>query len=197
MDRNGKKYFDVIHTARELFWKHGFKRVTVEEICREANVSKMTFYKYFPNKTELAIEIIKRMFDENMETFNRMMQSDIPFEEKMNQQLLLKMEGTRDLSEEFVRDVYVDKQSEIHLYWEKRAGEALGEVINYYREAQKKGWIRKDISIDFIIFVINKLFDFANDRELISRYGTMQDLVMEINRFFLYGIMPRERKSNE
>ena len=27
--------------------------MTVEEVCREAAVSKMTFYKYFQNKVEL------------------------------------------------------------------------------------------------------------------------------------------------
>jgi AcrR family transcriptional regulator len=197
MVHSSKKYNDVLRTAKELFWKHGFKRVTVEEICQKGNVSKMTFYKYFPNKTELAIEIIRRMFDENMGEFNRMMLSDIPFEEKMKKQLVMKLEGTKDLSEEFVKDVYLDKGSEIHLYWEKRAGEAIAEVINHYRTAQEKGWIRKDLNIDFVIYVINKFFDFANDHELVSRYGSMQELIMEINRFFLYGIMPRDNLSDE
>ena len=58
-----KKYKDIMSTGKDLFWKYGMKRVTVEEICKEANVSKMTFYKYFGNKYELALAIIKSMVD--------------------------------------------------------------------------------------------------------------------------------------
>ena len=40
----------ILKTGKELFWKYGFKLVTIEEICKEAGVSKMTYYKYFTNK---------------------------------------------------------------------------------------------------------------------------------------------------
>ena len=38
-----KKQLELLKIARELFWKHGFKRVSIEEICQKASVSKMTF----------------------------------------------------------------------------------------------------------------------------------------------------------
>ena len=194
MVNKGKKYYDIITTAKDLFWKHGFKRVTVEEICTRSNVSKMTFYKYFKNKTELAIQIIKDMFDENIKKINELMLSDISFEEKMKLQVRMKLEATNDISEEFVKDVYGDNDSEVKKYWEKMANDAIDIVINHYREAQNKGWMRKDIKIDFIIYVINKFFEFVNDDYLISKYDTMQDLIVEINKFFLYGILPYENK---
>ena len=197
MVKVSKKYHDIITTAKDLFWKHGFKRVTVEEICLKANVSKMTFYKHFANKTELEIQIIKNMFDENMKKFNEMMLSDISFEEKMKLQVKMKLEGTKNISEEFVKDVYGDTGSEVQKYWEKRTNEAIVIVINHYREAQKNGWLRKDIKIDFILYVINKFFDFANDDFLIAKYNTMQDLIVEINKFFLYGILPYEKMPDE
>jgi AcrR family transcriptional regulator len=197
MVNKGKKYYDIVTTAKDLFWKHGIKRVTVEEICMIANVSKMTFYKYFPNKEELAKQIIKNIFDESMEKYNEMMLSDLPFSEKMKLQVKMKLEGTKDISEEYVKDVYEDTDSELHKYWEKRANEAIETVINYFKDAQAKGWLRKDIKIDFILYMINKFFDFANDDYLISKYDTMQDLIVEINKFFLYGILPYENKPDE
>ncbi len=114
MPHKSKKYHQILSTSKELFWKHGIKKVSIEEICKEANVSKMTFYKYFSNKTELALEMIKRMFDENMKIFDEMMQADIPFEEKMQKQVQMKLEGTNDISEEFVKDVYGDTESELN-----------------------------------------------------------------------------------
>lgn len=191
-----KKYRDILSTGKGLFWKHGYRRITVEEICQESGVSKMTFYKYFPNKAELAKVILDKLFSESMDAFKELMISDIPFEEKMERQIKLKSEGTRDISEEFVKDIYGDPESELFDYWREKADEAIQLVIDLYRQAQEKGWIRKDIKIDFILYMINKTFEFVNDDELISQYDTMQDLILEINRFFLYGILPHHTSAH-
>ena len=60
------KRIQILSTGKELFWKFGFKRVTIEEISKEAGVSKMTFYKYFPNKIELAKNILDDIFDDSL-----------------------------------------------------------------------------------------------------------------------------------
>lgn len=196
MVHHNRKYRDIVTTAKTLFWKHGFRRVSVEEICREAGVSKMTFYKYFSNKLELVREILDDIFKESMDEFRSLMHADIPFEEKMKRQIQMKLEGTRDISEEFVKDIYGDPDSELSAIWRKKSNEAIGVVIELYSEAQEKGYLRQDLKIDFILYMINKAFEFVNDDTLISKYDHMQDLIMEINRFFLYGILPHEQKND-
>jgi hypothetical protein len=42
-----KKYEDILDAAREKFWKYGFRRVSIEEICVQAKSSKMTFTVFF------------------------------------------------------------------------------------------------------------------------------------------------------
>ena len=39
--KDNKKFQDIVATAKTLFWKHGIKRVTIEELCKEASASKM------------------------------------------------------------------------------------------------------------------------------------------------------------
>jgi AcrR family transcriptional regulator len=56
------KMQDILDSARSLFWKHGIRRITIEEICEKAGVSKMTCYKYFSNKTAIARYLIEEMF---------------------------------------------------------------------------------------------------------------------------------------
>jgi AcrR family transcriptional regulator len=197
MESSSRKYLDILSAARTLFWKHGFKRVSVEEICQVASVSKMTFYKYFPNKAELAKEILNRLFKENMEIFTELMHSDLPFEEKMKRQIQMKLEGTTDISEEFIKDIYGDPESELNAFWRQKANEVIGVLIEEYRHAQEKGWIRRDLKIDFILYMINKTFEFVNDDALILHYNNMQELIMEINRFFLYGILPHDYSSDD
>jgi AcrR family transcriptional regulator len=58
-----KKEVAILKAGREFFWKYGFRKVTVDEICKAAGVSKMTFYRYFKDKATLA----KTIFDNEVE----------------------------------------------------------------------------------------------------------------------------------
>ncbi len=49
----------LIHTAQRLFGRFVFKKTTIEEIIRLTRIAKGTFYKYFPNKEALFLEIVK------------------------------------------------------------------------------------------------------------------------------------------
>ena len=54
---------EIVEAGRQLFFRYGLKKVTVTEICTGAGVSKMTFYKYFPNKQALAKTIMDGITD--------------------------------------------------------------------------------------------------------------------------------------
>ena len=41
---------EVINAARDLFTKYGYKKVSMDEIAKEANVTKKTIYSYFSDK---------------------------------------------------------------------------------------------------------------------------------------------------
>jgi AcrR family transcriptional regulator len=195
--KNNVKYQDLLKTAHDLFWKHGIKRVSIQEICREANVSKMTFYRFFENKIELAKQVLKDMFDEGVEKYRMLMEEDIPFEEKVKKQILAKFEGTREISSELIKDIYTDKKWGLHDYWEERRQEMLAEVMNDYKHAQEQGWIRQDINLQFILYFNSKVAEWIYDPVLNSMYDSNQDIIMEITNMFFYGIFPNTHKNNE
>jgi len=55
-----KKYNNLLQKAEELFWKYGYTSVSVDQIAREAGISKMTIYKHFHSKEELFVEVLLR-----------------------------------------------------------------------------------------------------------------------------------------
>lgn len=191
------KALEILDTAKRLFWKHGIRRVSVEEICREAGASKMTFYRSFPNKIELAKAMLQRLFDESMEEYRAIMEEDIPFEEKVKKQLLLKFKGTEGISAELVRDIYSNQEWGLREYMEQRTEEALRGIMNDYAQAQQKGWIRKDIRLAFMLYIFHKMPEWVSDEQLLASYADTQDLIMEITRFFFYGVLPHELKGDE
>lgn len=191
------KYGDILSTAKELFWKHGVRRVTIEEICREAGVSKMTFYRFFPNKIELAKTILQNMADRSTEEYKALMAEDIPFEEKVRRQLLMKFEGTKEMSMEFVKDLYSNREWGLREYMEQRTEEALTMIMTDYRYAQEQGWIRRDIRPGFILYMFHQMSAWVSDEQLLAQYGSAPDLIMEIANFFFYGILPHPAPGNE
>jgi AcrR family transcriptional regulator len=55
--RKGRKYDQVLDGARRIFLRDGFDGASVDDIAREAEVSKATLYSYFPDKRLLFTEI--------------------------------------------------------------------------------------------------------------------------------------------
>jgi AcrR family transcriptional regulator len=191
-DIDNQKFQQIVATAKTLFYKFGIRRVTIEEICREANVSKMTFYKHFSNKVELVKFLIKKMTNESMAAYRKIMDQPISFSEKVKQSVQLKMEGTENLSQEFFLDIHRDANPEILQLFDEIAQKNINEIINDYVEAQKKGEIRSDIKPEFIHFFLNHMFTLAEDENLSRLYESPQAIIMELTNFFFYGILPRE-----
>lgn len=57
MVRKGRKFDQVLEGARVVFMADGFEGASVDDIAREAGVSKATLYSYFPDKRLLFMEV--------------------------------------------------------------------------------------------------------------------------------------------
>jgi len=191
MKVKNKKREALLVSGKNLFWKHGFKRVTIDEICRDSGVSKMTFYRWFNNKTEFAKTIYKNEIRHGIERFNEIMQKeDIPAAERFKAIITLKLEGTNDISREFLNDFYNSDKTELRLFVEELTSHSWQEIIKSFRIAQEKGWFRKNFKPEFILFITQYLIPMFNDKNLQNLYNTPQDMIMEFANFFTYGISP-------
>jgi AcrR family transcriptional regulator len=183
-----KKKKQIIATGKELFWKHGFKRVTIEEICTASDVSKMTYYKYFSNKMELVKAIMEKTMKEAIDQYKAIMNSDVPFTEKIEMQIQMKMEGTAEVSSEFMDDLMIHGEPEMMQYMQQMTQQVLAMVHEDYVKAQEKGEIRQDVKPAFIIYFLNHIYDMLKDEHLLNMYRDPNELAMELIRFFFYGV---------
>lgn len=192
MDINSQKYQDILNTSRELFWKHGFRRVSVEEICKKANVSKMTFYRFFPNKTELAKTVYTNVIEEGKIKFRSIMQEEIPVREKIKKMILLKTEGTNNISREFLEDFYYDQDSDLKKFVDEKTKETWKGLMDDWKQGQEKGFFRKDFKPEFLMKVLFRLAEMLEDREIAGLYETPQEFILEFTNFVVYGIAPHD-----
>lgn len=63
-------------TALMLFTKHGFDRVTVDDITRYAGVSKGTFYNHFTTKDQVLVEQYHQIDNHYEQALRRMSEED-------------------------------------------------------------------------------------------------------------------------
>ncbi|MDE3026935.1 MAG: TetR/AcrR family transcriptional regulator [Paracoccaceae bacterium] len=57
--KKGRKFDQVLDGARIVFMRDGFDGASVDDITREAGVSKATLYSYFPDKRLLFMEVAR------------------------------------------------------------------------------------------------------------------------------------------
>lgn len=57
--KTGRKFDQVLKGARMVFMRDGFDRASVDDIAKEAGVSKATLYSYFPDKRLLFTEVAR------------------------------------------------------------------------------------------------------------------------------------------
>jgi len=182
----------ILASARILFWKHGFRRVSVEEICEKSQISKMTFYRYFPNKIELAKTVFLKVAEEAYLRFQEILTSGISPDEKISRILLLKFEGTVDISEEFLRDFYSETE-ELSNFIKSSTYEIWQRIIGDFRNAQEKGIFRKDVNFDFFFLISRKIIDSLNDPDMQILFASPQEMIMETARLLMYGIAPEKK----
>ena len=177
---SGKKYDQLVETAKGLFLKHGIKRVTVEEICEKASVSKVTFYKYFSDKLELARIIVDQLNDEGFSKFDEINRLDLPYPEKVDLMTQWRAAFFSQMSTEFIEDalVFEDVKQEV----EKRY---LRNIV----DSQEKGEIRPDLSPEFILMVTEKMNDIAKDGTWKSIFSDFNEFQRQIRKMYYYGIL--------
>jgi len=59
---NDDKKTYIIEKAAELFFKHGIKSVTLDEIAGQASISKKTIYNFFRDKEDLVDQLTDKYF---------------------------------------------------------------------------------------------------------------------------------------
>ena len=183
----------ILSAARTLFWKHGFRRVSVEEICGKAGISKMTFYRYFENKIDLAKTVFINAANEGYDTLRRILDSNTSPEEKINKILYLKFEGTNDISEEFLRDFYTYNESGLGEFVKSVTDEIWQKIIDDFKVAQKDGIFRDDFSFEHFFYISRKISDSFYDHDFAVLFPSPQEMIMETARLLMYGIAPRNK----
>src|SRR5262245_52450852 len=54
----------LMNAALELIWEESYGAVTIDDICKRADVKKGSFYYFFSSKADLAVASLEKMWSE-------------------------------------------------------------------------------------------------------------------------------------
>jgi AcrR family transcriptional regulator len=191
-EKDNPKHETIIREAKRLFWKHGVSRVTVEEICEKAEVSKRTFYKRFSNKKVLAEIILERILQQTIHQFQSLAEADMPFSEKAKKMILLKFQSSEGISAEFIHDIYKNKKLGLFHYIQEQTEKSKALFADLIDDAKKKGEIRNTVKTEFVMTYLDQLSDLTAKPELVAQYHDTRELIMEAVEFLFYGLGVRQ-----
>ncbi len=187
------KQIAILSTAFQLFCKHGFQRVSIEEICSTARVSKMTFYKYYPGKDELVLYLIRKIYGDLDREIRIMLDSDLDIKTKFDRVSLMKQEIMEQIGDEFLRSILVFPPARQFL---DELTHSAWDNFNTFMEVEKlKGNISSRIDLKFLRMVMFELNRLYAENRFEGCFESPAHLIEQMNELLFYGVLSRKEES--
>jgi AcrR family transcriptional regulator len=189
-NRRGDKRAQIVDAAADLFNRFGLRRVTVEEICRKAGTSKMTFYKHFANKVDVFKYIWNDLVDQAYKKVDEIDAMSVPFPEKLHLIFQYKMGLMSQMSPELLEDL-LGGDPEILSFMTEIRKRSFALFLEFAERAQKRGDMRK-VRPELFMAALEKMGELAHNTDLRNSYPDNIDFARDLNGLFFYGLLPRE-----
>ncbi|MBN2159357.1 MAG: TetR/AcrR family transcriptional regulator [Spirochaetes bacterium] len=169
---------------RELSFKMGIRRITIDMIARECGIAKKTFYKFFASKDELAESILDDMLAEYRKGLAAIDTGVMDPLDKLYSLIELSYALFGDISTPLVKDVTL-----LYPHIEKRLNGIRDShrktLMNAFISGVRAGYF-KDINPSFVASflsgagrqVINSTFILENNMTLNEIFHSFQDIML-------------------
>lgn len=161
---------EVINAARDLFTKYGYKKVSMDEIAKEASVTKKTIYSYFSDKEAM----FKYFASEELQSMKEKIENDVnsstSFIDRVSKILYesLLFRKNSDLIKTIIKEISKNNTAECISFLKFYDGE----IVSYIEEKIKQEIQNKTIKkcdahlTAFIIYKVYSSILFEYDREI-------------------------------
>ncbi|MCB5261331.1 MAG: TetR/AcrR family transcriptional regulator [Candidatus Cloacimonetes bacterium] len=180
----------LIETAAQLFFKHGFKKVTIEEICRTAKVSKVTFYRYFSSKDEM-IKYITRLLGDNFAIkLEQIIDRDSTIKSKFDDIAILKQDFAANLGGELRDSIFNSPAVKEYMHGlDQRLMQKFEQLMH---NEQAQGNINPQVDIEKAVAFISRLNQLLSDDSFTGIYPDLKEMIGQVNELLVMGLKSRE-----
>ena len=161
---------NTIEKVRELFFKRGFSRITMDELASEMGISKKTLYNHYSGKKEILELVIKDLRNTlTLGVDQIMLQEDKTFKEKLLAILSFIGKTMANLEPQFLIDLkksYPELSKELEAYKHEAAFNRFNLLLE---EGIRKGYVKPDVNKSMAVLVYSSMIEMAMNPEYISK----------------------------
>jgi len=185
MANNIKKELTLV--ARELFKEFGLKKTTVNDICNKALTSRVTFYKHFTDKNNIAQEIIQETIETYKAQFYKLLNSKFSYDELVINMISGKKRIITELGEKFVADA-MTPNSPLFSFLINKQHEHINIYNDFYNKLIEKKLINNRISFDVFMAIIDNFTNLLINPKITETYKTAGEKQEFIAQLIFYGL---------
>jgi len=183
----------IISTATQLFWWRGLRSVTMDEIAREAGVSKKTIYKHFKDKATLVAHCTEKdLCCKGEEMIEIMQTAENPVAE-----IIHMMRHFRRSVFSYHPSLLIDLQRYFPEAWKAytafKREHVLNHIISNLERGIEEGYYRPEINVKVLALMRVEQVQLAYQPDIFptSEFETLE-VQTEMLIHFMYGLVTQK-----
>jgi AcrR family transcriptional regulator len=144
----------IVGAARQHFFAHGFRGVTMDDLARELGMSKKTLYACFRSKSALVKAVLLEKFREINTDLERITSDCSDVTHVLHELLACVQRHTGEIQPPFVRDIRREAPELFAMVETRRRLVIQRHFGTFFDHARKAGMIRKDVPPELVTEVL-------------------------------------------
>lgn len=174
----------VIQSALALFRQKGIKNTSMDEIALNAEVSKLSIYKYFGNKENLITIILSDSLDDICSQLSIISKKKAPFEQKITLYLGLRkkiMEKGLNVIMAEARNTY----SSISAALDEKYKKTVAFFYELVKEGRQSGHIKKDVPDEMLKLFMDILINYYRENpDFLKRLNSDREFYLDFLKLY-------------
>lgn len=190
MPRKTTKPEQIIRAASELFFTHGYRRVTVDEVAAALAISKKTLYTHFASKEDLLMAVMETFYAEIQGGIDDLRAApDLSFQDRFSQFIQLLGQKMAPIGGA-QQDIRVQAPDVWRRIGELRQQVIFGELSRLITEGQEAGVFRGDLDPELHSSLLTMWMQAAANSDILARYAvSASDVVEMMLDIYLRGVV--------
>ncbi len=189
MPRKTKTPKQIIHAASELFFTHGYRRVTVDEVAAALGISKKTLYKHFASKEDLLLAVMETFYAEIQAEIDTLhADPSLDFQARFNGFVQLLGQKMSQIGPP-QQDIRIHAPDVWRRVEELRQQVVLGELHRLIAEGQNNNAFRSEIDPALHTALLTIWMQAAANSDILAQHSvSASDVLRTILDIYLHGI---------
>jgi AcrR family transcriptional regulator len=191
---NKDKKQRILDAALMLFKQtHDVKKVSIETIAKQAKVSPTTIYNNFGTRENLIYESIKELMKDNIERNRNIINSDIPFPNKIAGVMSSKMDLTASLNSEILEKIIRQDESISPLIADVYKNEIRPLWIKMMSDGKKEGYIDESLNEKVLLIYLDTIkAGLSINKDLWNDFTNKIEIMKQMTSIMFYGFLKKK-----